>query len=160
MPSVTLDRIGIAIIRELQLNARISFSELGRRVNLTSPAVAERVRRLEDAEVIRGYHAHVSAPALGLQVEAIVRIAVAHTVTPERFARIAQRMPEVVDCYRVTGVDSFVLRVLTPSLDHLNDFLAKLTSYGQAVASIVLSQPISRRGIGVTEHGQEEALAG
>lgn len=160
MSSVTLDRIGSAIIRELQLNARISYSELGRRVNLTSPAVAERVRRLEDAAVIRGYHAHVDPQQLGLQVEAIVRVAISRSITPERFSRIVEALPEVADCYRVTGVDSFVLRVLTTSIDHLNGFLAKLHAYGQAVPSIVLSQPVGRRSVQTPADGREEMLAG
>src|SRR6266571_8569099 len=107
--SESLDDIGWRILRELQENGRISYSELGRRVGLTPPAVAERMRRMEEAGVIRGYRAEVDPSKLGYPIEAFIRVS-ARAASRTEIADIVEGFPEVLECHRVTGVDCFVIR--------------------------------------------------
>src|ERR1035438_2801021 len=100
-----LDGTGWHILEELQKNGRLSFAELGRRVGLTLPAVAERVRKMEDAGIITGFRAEIDPAKIGLPIVALIRISVGDV-----FARVAQAvisMPEVLECHRGTGADSF-----------------------------------------------------
>ncbi|HEX4714523.1 MAG TPA: Lrp/AsnC family transcriptional regulator, partial [Ktedonobacteraceae bacterium] len=94
------------------------MSELGRRVGMSSPAVTERVRRLEEAGVIRGYRLELNAAALGLPIAAYIRIRPNPGQLP-RIAELAQQIPEVVECHRVTGEDCFILKVHIPAIDQL-----------------------------------------
>jgi DNA-binding Lrp family transcriptional regulator len=102
-----LDRIDWKIIEELQQDARLSWAELGRRVGLTTPAVAERVHRLEKHGVIRGFHADISLERLGMPIQIFVRLSMAG---PESLVRTFQQhvktWEEVLECHRVTGSDS------------------------------------------------------
>lgn len=145
-PERLLDETGWRILRELQENARITFSELGRRVALTAPAVADRVRRLEEAGVIRGYRVEVDREALGLPVLAFIRI----TATGAECRALAAEIsgfPEVLECHRVTGEEAFIAKVAVRSVAHLQDLIDRLMPYGETITSIVLSSPISYRTI-------------
>src|SRR5688500_2543549 len=103
-----LDDVGLNILFELQENARISFSELGRRVGLTSPAVAERVRRMEDAGIITGYHAHINPQKLGRSITAYIRMdAIDGNTQPLR--RLVAEMPQVLECHYITGTDDLLI---------------------------------------------------
>ena len=140
------DETGRRILQELQRNARITFSELGRRVSLTPPAVADRVRRLEEAGVIRGYRAEVDPAALGLPVVAFIRI----TATGElctALARVIHEFPEVLECHRVTGEEAFIAKVVLRSVTHLERLIDRLMPYGETITSIVLSSPVTHRVI-------------
>ncbi len=140
-----LDETGWRLLEALQENARLSFSELGQRVGLSSPAVAERVRRMEDAGIITGYRAEVNTAKIGYPITAIVRIS---TPPGERCTRIsawAQELPEVLECYRVTGSDSLVMKVMVSSVEHLESLIDRLSEHGQVTTSIVLSTPVPRR---------------
>src|SRR3954469_7976230 len=95
-----LDSTDLRLLAELQADARLSLAELGRRVGLSSPAVAERLQRLEQAGVVRGYRAEVDPRALGLSLSAIIRIRPAPGQL-RNVAELAQRTPEVVECSRV-----------------------------------------------------------
>jgi Lrp/AsnC family leucine-responsive transcriptional regulator len=147
-----LDKTGWQILEELQQNGRISFAELGRRVGLTLPAVAERVRKMEDAGIIVGFRAEVDPAKIGLPIAAFIRIGVSGDV----FARVAQavaNMPEVLECHRGTGADSFTLKVAVESVQHLERVIDKLTPFGTTSTSIVLStlvkhRDFARRGVG------------
>jgi Lrp/AsnC family leucine-responsive transcriptional regulator len=139
-----LDKTGWHILEELQQNGRISFAELGRRVGLTLPAVAERVRKMEDAGIITGFRAEVDPARIGLPIAAFIRIGVAGDV----FARVAQavtNMPEVLECHRGTGADSFTLKVAAESVQHLERVIDKLTPFGTTSTSIVLSTLVKHR---------------
>ncbi|HUN86741.1 MAG TPA: Lrp/AsnC family transcriptional regulator [Terracidiphilus sp.] len=143
-----LDRIAWRIIEELQHNARISWAELGRRVGLTTPAVAERVHRLEKLGVIRGFHADISLERLGLPILIFVRLSMAG---PEALVRTFQQQvktwDEVLECHRVTGSDSFILKARVVSVEHLERFLDKLGHYGTTSTSTVLSSPVLQRTV-------------
>jgi Lrp/AsnC family leucine-responsive transcriptional regulator len=140
----TLDEKGWHIIEELQRDGRISFAELGRRVGMTLPAVAERVRKMEDAGIIAGFRAEINPAKIGLPITAIIRISVVGNV----FSRIAQAvlyMPEVLECHRGTGADSFTLKVAVESVQHLEGLIDKLTPFGTTSTSIVLSTLVNHR---------------
>jgi Lrp/AsnC family leucine-responsive transcriptional regulator len=139
-----LDKTGRHLLRELQANARLSFSELGRRVGLSTPAVVERMRRLEEAGLITGYRAEVNPEKLGLAVTAFIRLFTTAKEYP-RFLALAETLPEVLECYHVTGGESFVLKVVCESLVHLEAVIARLSPFGETSTSVVLSAPIHRR---------------
>ena len=141
-----LDDTGRRILAVLQEEARVPFAELGRRVGLSAPAVAERVRRLEEAGIIRGYRAEVDPAAVGLPVTAFIRV----LTRPEGFARViqlARELPEVLECHRATGTDCFVLKVVADSIAHLERVLDQLMCHGEPTTSIVLSSPVTRKAI-------------
>ena len=139
-----LDKVDWHILEELQENGRLSFAELGRRVGLTLPAAAERVRKMEDAGIITGFRAELNPAKIGLPIAALIRISVVGDV----FARVAQAvllMPEVLECHRGTGADSFTLKVAVESVQHLERLIDKLTPFGTTSTSIILSTLVKHR---------------
>src|SRR5579884_2782480 len=129
-----LDDINWRILQELQENGRLSFSELGRRIGLTPPAVAERVRRMEEAGIIEGYRAVLNLEKIGIPLTALIRIATDERMCSQ-FGAIAKDIPEVLECCRVTGGDSYIVKVAVTSVRHLEDLLDRLMPYGQTVTS-------------------------
>jgi Lrp/AsnC family leucine-responsive transcriptional regulator len=132
----------------LQENARSSYSDLGRRVGLTPPAVADRIRRLEVAGIITGYHAAVNPAKLGLGLTAIIRFKA--TAPYKRAFAVITGRPEIIECHDVTGDDCMTLTAVVSSVGHLQDLIARLTPYGDSNTSIVLSTPLRHRVIGPT----------
>jgi Lrp/AsnC family leucine-responsive transcriptional regulator len=139
-----IDEVGWQIIQALQENARLSFAELGRRVGLSLPAVAERVRRLEEAGIITGYHAEINLSKVGLTIMAFIRINVPADRYPQIIA-IASDLPEVLECYHLSGTDSFIVKVVTTSIPHLEALITRLSAFGQTTTSIVLSSSLNKR---------------
>ncbi len=139
-----LDAIGWKMLTALQEDSRLSWSELGRRVGLTGPAAAERVRRLEDAGVIRGYGVELGLESLGLAVAALIRVSAPEEKCPGLKA-CAAALPEVLECHHVTGTDSFVLKVVATSVRHLEAVIETLGRWGTPATSIILSSPVDRR---------------
>jgi Lrp/AsnC family transcriptional regulator, leucine-responsive regulatory protein len=141
-----LDRISWRIVEELQRDARLSWAELGRRVGLTTPAVAERVHRLEKLGVIRGFHADINLERLGMPILIFVRLSMAGPEALVRtFQQQAKTWDEVLECHRVTGSDSFIVKARVVSVEHLESFLDKLGHYGTTSTSTVLSSPVIQR---------------
>ena len=136
------------ILTELQSNARISFAELGRRVDLTTPAVIERVRKLEDAGVIAGYRAEIDTAKVGLPITAFVRMSITG-VDYSHIIEVAQEANEVLECHRGTGGDSFIMKIAVSSVEHLQEVIDRLTPYGITTTTIVLSSPVKRKVIQV-----------
>jgi Lrp/AsnC family leucine-responsive transcriptional regulator len=141
-----LDQTNRSLLVELQRDARLSLAELGRRVGLSSPAVAERLQRLERDGVILGYHAVVNPRAVGLALTAVVRIRPA-PLQLTSVAGLAVRTPEVVDCRRITGEDCFIMTIHVRSVEHLEEVIDRFVPYGQTTTSIVQSAPVPARGI-------------
>ncbi len=139
-----IDEIDRQIIRELTADGRLAIAELGRRVRLSSPAVAARVQRLERERVITGYRAEIDPRALGYQLTAIVRIRPAPGRLPQ-IAELAAEIPEIGECHRITGEDCFYLTVHLRSIDELSGLLDRFLVYGQTTTSIVNGSPIPRR---------------
>ena len=140
-----LDATNSQLIAALQADARVSLAELGRRVGLTAPAVGERLARLEEAGVIRGYHADVDPRALGYDLSVILRIRPAARMIP-KVADLAQRTPEVTECHRVTGDDCFIMRLHVRDVLHLEELIDTFVPYGQTTTSIMQSSPVPGRG--------------
>src|SRR6059058_1317349 len=140
-----LDDTGWQLLQALQCNARLSYSELGQRVGLSSPAVAERVRRMEDAGIITGYRAEVNTAKIGYPITAIIRISNSPGERCTRLTASTQEIPEVLECHRVTGSDSLIMKVMASSVEHLEALIDRLSEYGLLTTSIVLSTVVSRR---------------
>lgn len=141
-----LDDTGWQILASLQENARISFKELGQQIGLSSPAVAERIRRMEDAGIITGYRVELNLEKLGLPMTAFIRISSAGEKCV-KFSKIISDLPEVLECHRITGSDHFIIKVVVSSTAHLETLIDQLVIYGQLTVSVVLSSPIKRRQI-------------
>jgi Lrp/AsnC family transcriptional regulator, leucine-responsive regulatory protein len=139
-----LDATDRKIIGELTTDGRVSLAELGRRVSLSSPAVAERVRRLEQVGVITGYRAELNPRLLGYQLTAIVRIKPAAGQLP-RIPELAAEIPQVGECHRITGEDCFYLTVHLRSIDELSSLLDRFLAFGETTTSIINASPIPRR---------------
>ena len=150
-----LDEIGWQILQALQENARLSFRELGQRIGLVASAVAERVHRMEDDGIIQGYHASIQLPEVGLPITAFIRMNTSGKKSAHLGATLCER-PEVLECYRLTGSETFLMRVGVPSIEHLEVLIDHFSQYGQPTTSIVLSTPLTRRSIDEqTIHPQE-----
>ncbi len=139
-----LDDIGWHILQEMQENARISFAELGRRVGLSIPAVTERVRRMEEAGIITGYHAEVNPEKVGYPITAFIRMSITGNVST-RLTALLKDLSEVSECHRGTGGDSFIMKVRVSSIAHLEQLIEKLLPLGTPTTSIVLSSPVTKR---------------
>lgn len=134
------------LLRELRADPRLSISELARRIGLSAPAARERLARLEEAGVIRGWRVDLDPRALGYAVAAYVRVRPAPGQLP-KVAQLAQKMPEVVECHRVTGEDCFVLKVHIESMDRLDSVLDRFLAFGQTTTSIIQSTPVEPRAL-------------
>ena len=143
-----IDEIDRNILRELQEDARTSFAELGRRVGLTTPAVIERVRKLEDAGIITGYRAEIDTSKVGLPITAFIRMSITG-VDYSRIIEVVQGSTEVLECHRGTGGDSFIMKIAVASVEHLQEMIDRLTPYGITTTTIVLSSPVRRRTLEV-----------
>ena len=124
-----LDEIDKKILANLQDDARISYAELGRRVGLTTPAVIERVRKLEDAGVISGYRAEIDLSRIGFPITAFIRMSITG-IDYSQIIEVARESSEVLECHRGTGGDSFIMKVAVRSVEHLQEVIDRLTPYG------------------------------
>jgi Lrp/AsnC family leucine-responsive transcriptional regulator len=141
-----LDATNRRLLEELQADARLSLAELGRRVGMSSPAVAERLKRLEREGVICAYRAQVDPRRLGYALGVAIRIRPA----PRQLAQVAElarQTPEVVECHRVTGDDCFVMTAYVRDVEHLETVIDEFAAYGQTTTSIMQSSPVPRRGL-------------
>jgi Lrp/AsnC family leucine-responsive transcriptional regulator len=141
-----LDATNLRLLAELQADARVSLAELGRRVGLSSPAVAERVRRLEDEGVITAYRAEVDPRRLGYGLGVVIRIRPAPRLLAD-VAQLARQTPEVVECHRVTGDDCYVMTAYVRDVEHLEAVIDEFAAYGQTTTSIMQSSPVPRRAL-------------
>jgi Lrp/AsnC family leucine-responsive transcriptional regulator len=149
-PGHLLDAVNRRLLAELAANPRLPMTELGRRVGMSSPAVTERVRRLEEAGVIRGYRLDLDPAALGLPLTAYVRVR-PNAGQLARVAALAQEIPEVVECHRITGEDCFILKIHLPAMDQLDRILDRFLMFGVTTTSIVQSSPVPLRSLPLPE---------
>ncbi|MFE1877337.1 Lrp/AsnC family transcriptional regulator [Streptomyces sp. NPDC059496] len=146
----TLDATDWAILTEVQQDGRIPFTELARRVNLSASATKERVRRLEEAEVITGYRAEVNPERTGYPVMALVRLKYPGPGTRHGpLRRLLEERPEILECLRTTGDDCYVMKVAATSMAHLEEIVDELAEFGSTTTNLVLSRNLSLRGLGV-----------
>jgi len=141
-----LDDISWKLLECLQHNARLSFAELGRKVGLSTPAVAERVRRLEDAGVINGYHASLNMASLGVSIHVWMRLTIpGGDLQISRTVTAIKDLVEIGRCHRITGSESFVIEARVVSIRHLESLIDRLSALGATSTSTVLSSPVERR---------------
>jgi Lrp/AsnC family leucine-responsive transcriptional regulator len=141
-----LDDNNIKILKTLQKDARISFSALGRAIGLSSPAVAERVKKMEEAGYIKGYKAVVAPEKIGVKIIAIISLS-ATTSILKVLDNDVLMLPEIVEIYHLSGLDSVLIKVMADSIDHLKSILEGLNKYGETMTSIILSSPVAPRPI-------------
>jgi len=151
-----LDTINRKLLLELQRNARQPYRELARKVGLSLPATVERIRRLEDLGILRGYGARIDVTLLGYPITALLEI----TTTPNRYPQVldyARNTPEIRECYFVTGDASFVAKVVARSISHLQELIEQAGRFGSTRTSVVLSTPILKEEFDPKEPGESEA---
>jgi Lrp/AsnC family leucine-responsive transcriptional regulator len=141
-----LDETNLRLLTELQEDARLSLAELGRRVGLSSPAVGERLQRLEQDGVITGYRAEVDPRRVGYALTTVIRIRPAPGQLAN-VAELAQRTPEVVECNRITGDDCYIIKAHVRDVEHMEDVIDRFVVLGQTTTSIVQSSPVPRRAL-------------
>jgi Lrp/AsnC family leucine-responsive transcriptional regulator len=140
-----LDDTDRALLAQLQEDARVSLAELGRRVGLSSPAVADRLKRLADEDVVLGYRVDVNPRALGYALSVIVRVRPAPRQL-HKVADLARDTPEVVECHRITGEDCFFMKAHVRSVEHLEEVIDRFGVYGQTTTSVMQTSPVPGRG--------------
>lgn len=146
-----LDEINRELLDLLQVDGRMSFKELGERIGLSAPAVAERVRKLEEAGVINGYRANVDYELLGFPILCVIRLN-----TPRMASGVDEKLrslPEVIEANRVTGSESHVIRARLRSTHHLEQLLHELWEDGDSTTNIVTSSPVPRRPMNLAATG-------
>jgi Lrp/AsnC family transcriptional regulator, leucine-responsive regulatory protein len=151
-----MDEINTRLLAELSANPRLTLSELGRRVGMSSPAVAERIRRLEESGVIRGYRLELDPAALGLPLAAYVRVR-PNPGQLSKIAELARTIPEVVECHRVTGEDCFILKVYLPAIDQLDRLLDRFLVHGTTTTTMIQSSPVPLRALPLPSASREES---
>jgi len=142
----SIDATNRLLLAQLQAEARLSLAELGRRVGLSPPAVAERLQRLEVEGIISGYHAVIDPVALGYALSVFIRVRPAPRQL-HKVAGLARTLPEIVECHRITGEDCYLIRAHVRSVGHLEEVIDQLAAFGQTTTSIVQSSPVPARGI-------------
>ena len=143
---MNIDALNWKILECLQLNARQSNAEIGRQVGISSPAISERIKKMEDAGIINGYFTNVSPFECGYQLKAIVTLR-AFMGKLKPFLSKVKTYDEVLNCYRITGNENIVMEVVLKNQKHLEIFIDQLISYGEAKTQIVLSQVVENNEI-------------
>ncbi|WP_219702229.1 Lrp/AsnC family transcriptional regulator [Marinomonas lutimaris] len=138
-----MDKTNWKLLKLLEQNGRLTYAELGKMVHLTAPAVAERVRKLEESGVITGYGAKINLEKVGIPITALVECQVYRTKERE-FKALVLSLDEVISCHNVTGPYAFVLRVAVRSMSLLDELLERLIDLSDTNTMMVLSTPVSR----------------
>ena len=141
-----LDNRNQKLLSALLKNPRASVTDLARRVGLSAPATRERLLRLEEAGVIKGWQVELDPKALGFPIAVLIRVRPMPGQLP-KIAKLAQSLPQVTECHRITGEDCFLLRAYLRALDELDGLLDRFLAYGQTTTSIVQSSPVTPRSL-------------
>ena len=145
-----IDALNWKILKCLQENARQSNAKIGRIVGISSPAVSERIKKMEDVGIINGYKTIVSSYEVGYQLKAIITIR-AFMGKLKPFLTKVKSFDEVLNCYRITGNENIVMEVMLTNQRHLEQFIDQLISYGETKTQIVLSSVIENTAITKTK---------
>jgi len=143
---MNLDSINSKILECLQKNARLSNAEIGRRVGISSPAVSERIKKMEDLGIIEDYKTIVSPFEIGYQLKAIITLR-AFMGKLKPFLEKVKTYDEVINCYRITGDENIVMEVVLKNQKHLEGFIDQLISYGESKTQIVLSSVVKQKEV-------------
>lgn len=151
-----IDNLALKLLAELQKDARMPFAELGRRIGLSPSATAERVRRLEDAGVIRGYRAEIDPAALGFSILVHVRMA-CDGEKYKQFLTFIKGIDAVRECDHVTGSDALMMKVLVRSIEELEELIMRFLNYGIPTTSVVLSRALVRNALNLEPPKQKKS---
>ncbi|MGB0980688.1 MAG: Lrp/AsnC family transcriptional regulator [Winogradskyella sp.] len=143
---MNIDDLNWKILKCLQLNARMSNAEIGRQVGISSPAVSERIKKMEDAEIIQAYVTVVSPLQAGYQLKAIITLR-AFMGMLKPFLEKVKTYDEVINCYRITGNENIVMEVVLKNQKHMETFIDQLISYGETKTQIVLSHVVRNKAV-------------
>jgi Lrp/AsnC family leucine-responsive transcriptional regulator len=143
VPEIVVDEIDLDIVAALAENARASFAQVGRKVGLTGAAIAERVKRLEDAGIIGGYHAEINLAKIGLESRAFVRVKAPRDQFTAVIA-LAREIPEVRKCVHVDGDPAFYLLVAAPSEPRMREIVEQFRRHGEADVDLIVSTPVQK----------------
>ena len=141
---MNIDNLNWKILKCLQENARQSNAEIGRQVGISSPAVSERIKKMEDLGVIQGYKTLVSPFEIGYQLKALITLR-AFMGKLKPFLEKVKTYDEIVNCYRITGDENFVMEVVLKNQKHLEQFIDQLIIYGETKTQIVLSHVVKQK---------------
>lgn len=142
-----MDQTDIRLLELLQLDGRITISELSKKLSLSRPSISERMNRLEERGIIEGFSARVSPQALGRNVLVIIQLSELRFHSYSDFEKTIQKNPDIIECHRLTGSVSYLLKAAVTGMDHLSQLIDFLLPYGNVNTSIVLSSPVSFRCI-------------
>lgn len=154
-----LDEIDRRILELLQMDCKLPLAKIGERVGLSAPSIVERVRKLESEGFITGYHAHLDARRLGMDITAFIGVSVVHPKSITVFETQLAQLPDVLECHHVTGGYTLLLKVKTrdtQSLERLIQALRSIEGVERTETSVVLSTKVERTAIGCT--AQDERL--
>ncbi len=143
-----MDHIDRHIVMTLQRDARTPYAELARQVSLTAPAVADRIRKLEERGIVRGYHADVDLSKIGKPLVALVSISLSGDEAQSAdLIAFAQDSPDILELHRMAGTEDFSARIAVSSIEALEQLVTALARFGRITTSIVLSSPVSWREV-------------
>ncbi|TQQ84025.1 Lrp/AsnC family transcriptional regulator [Peptacetobacter hominis] len=142
-----LDETDRKIIEILQEDGRISMKDLGKLIGLTSPAVSERIKRLENCGIISGYKAIINPDALGRNIKAFIHISLVGSQSYSDFIESAKNDPRIVECHHITGDDCSLLKVLVKDMHELENVIDSIKKIGATKTSVILSTPIQAKSI-------------
>jgi Lrp/AsnC family leucine-responsive transcriptional regulator len=154
-----MDEVNRRLLDELQGDSRMTMAELARRVGMSAPAVTERVQRLEQSGVVAGYRLELDPAALGWTVAAFVRVRPTGGQL-SKIIELAEAMPQVSECHRITGEDCLLLKVHAATMTDLENSLDRFLVYGQTVTSIIVSTPIPPRPLPLSVTDRAAGRAG
>lgn len=140
-----MDKIDARIVELLQLDGRITISELSKHLSLSRPSVAERVKRLQDSGIIEGYSARVSAKAIGREMLVFIQLSDVRVHALSDLEHCIVEDPDIIECHRLTGSVSYLLKAAVGRIDQLGELINRLLAFGSVNTSIVLSSPVPYR---------------
>ncbi|MDR6997682.1 Lrp/AsnC family transcriptional regulator [Neobacillus niacini] len=142
-----MDPLDIRLLELLQMDGRITLSELSKKLSLSRPSITERLKRLQEREIIEGFSARVSPKAVGRDVIVFIQVSEMKILSYTDFENSLRNDPDIIECHRLTGSVSYLLKAAVSGMDHLSNLIDRLTPYGNVNTSIVLSSPVSFRYI-------------
>jgi Lrp/AsnC family leucine-responsive transcriptional regulator len=141
-----MDQTDLKIIGILQHDGRISMKDLGKEVSLSPPAVAERVKRLEDTGIIERYRAVINNTKIGKPISVLINASI-KPENQEDFLNFARDSEEIVECHHVTGPHSMIMKAYLREMTHLEELVGKIQFFGNTETFIIMSSPIEDKGI-------------
>jgi len=143
--SKAIGELNAAILEELEADARISITEKGKRVGLSGPAVSERIKKMEDEGIIKGYTTNLDYDQVGLTVNAFISLK--SSLTHAGVVKKIEEIPDILECYSITGHNCLIMKVATSTTKRLETIIWQLQQFGETNTSIVLSEAFKKRGI-------------